>query len=143
MNNDDRKADLNNRIKQIRINIFSDNNREFAKQIGEIEQTISQICLGKRNAGIEVVKKIVENIPTINANWLLTGIGEMIIRKESNKEECHNDINLLNMVSLDKYEKKVEECVLLRAELATLKKQAAKYAQSKGEYSGIMTAAED
>lgn len=123
MNGEVNKADLNNRIKQIRIKLFNDNNREFAKRIKEIEQTISQICIGKRNAGIEVVKKIVDNIEEIDANWLLTGRGEMVRNKENENKEKNSEVNLLNMVTLDKYETKVEECALLKAELKALKEK--------------------
>ena len=41
------------------------------------------------------------------------------------------------VVSIEKYEKKVEECALLRAELDAVKKQAALYAEKKEEYSTI------
>lgn len=74
-----KKAELNDRIKQIRLVLFDDNNRKFATEIGEIEQTMSQICLNKRNAGLEIVQKILNNLPEIDANWLLRGKGNMTI----------------------------------------------------------------
>ena len=74
-----KKAELNDRIKQIRLVLFDDNNRKFASEIGEIEQTMSQICLNKRNAGLEIVQKILNNLPEIDANWLLRGKGNMTI----------------------------------------------------------------
>ena len=74
-----KKAELNERIKQIRSILFDDNNRKFAYEIGEIEQTMSQICLNKRNAGLEIVQKILDNLPEIDANWLLRGKGNMTI----------------------------------------------------------------
>lgn len=74
-----KKAELNDRIKQIRLVLFDDNNRKFASEIGEIEQTMSQICLNKRNAGLEIVQKILNSLPEIDANWLLRGKGNMTI----------------------------------------------------------------
>lgn len=74
-----KKAELNDRIKQIRLVLFDDNNRKFASEIGENEQTMSQICLNKRNAGLEIVQKILNNLPEIDANWLLRGKGNMTI----------------------------------------------------------------
>lgn len=74
-----KKAELNDRIKQIRLILFGDNNRIFAYEIGVIEQTISQICTNKRNAGLEIVQKILDNLPEIDANWLLRGRGNMTI----------------------------------------------------------------
>ena len=46
------------------------------------------------------------------------------------------------LVSLDKYEKKVEECALLKAELKAVKERAAQYAEDRGVHSGIMTTVE-
>ena len=74
-----KKAELNDRIKQIRFILYGDNNRKFAYEIGVIEQTISQICMNKRNAGLEIVQKILDNLPEIDANWLLRGRGNMTI----------------------------------------------------------------
>ena len=73
------KTGLNNRINQIRSSLFDDNNRKFASAIGKNEQTMSQICLNKRNAGLEIVQKILDNLPEIDANWLLRGKGNMTI----------------------------------------------------------------
>ena len=74
-----KKQGLNDRIKQIRSFLFDDNNRKFATEIGENEQTMSQICLNKRNAGLEIVQKILNGLPEIDANWLLRGKGNMTI----------------------------------------------------------------
>ena len=40
---------------------------------------MSQICLNKRNAGLEIVQKILNSLPEIDANWLLKGKGNMTI----------------------------------------------------------------
>ena len=55
-----KKQGLNDRIKQIRSFLFDDNNRKFASEIGENEQTMSKICSNKRNAGLEIVQKILK-----------------------------------------------------------------------------------
>lgn len=78
-----KKLDINRRIKIIRQTFFDDNNRDFSSAIGVNEQTLSQICSGNRNAGIEVVKKIVENIPDINANWIISGTGPISRNEQS------------------------------------------------------------
>lgn len=46
------------------------------------------------------------------------------------------------VVSLKKYEEKVEECALLKAELKAVKEQAARYAADRGVYSGTMVETE-
>lgn len=73
------KQELGGRILQIRRTFFEDNNRRFAEKIGENEKTLSQICSGDRNGGWAIVQKILDNMPNINANWLLKGRGEMQI----------------------------------------------------------------
>lgn len=73
------KAELSDRISQIRQTFCEDNNREFSELINVNEQTLSQICSGKRNAGLEIVQRILDNLPEIDANWLLRGKGNMTI----------------------------------------------------------------
>ena len=46
-------------------------------------------------------------------------------------------VDPLDMVSLEKYEKKVEECALLRAELNALKEAASQYAEREKMHSYI------
>lgn len=72
-----KKDDLNKRVLQIRKTFFDDNNRIYSDRIEVNEQALSQICSGKRNAGIDIVQRIVDNMPNIDANWLLTGAGSM------------------------------------------------------------------
>lgn len=73
------KAELSDRISQILQTFCEDNNREFSELINVNEQALSQICSGKRNAGLEIVQKILDNLPEIDANWLLRGKGNMTI----------------------------------------------------------------
>lgn len=100
------------RILQIRKDLFDENNVSFAKKIGETATIVSSICCGSRPAGLTTIQKIVDNIPEIDANWLMRGEGVMLKQQPVSPQS--------DTVSLDKYEKKVEECALLRAELARL-----------------------
>lgn len=77
-----KKDDLNKRVLQIRQTFFDDNNRIYSDRIEVNEQALSQICSGKRNAGIDIVQRIVDNMPNIDANWLLTGAGSMEKRND-------------------------------------------------------------
>ena len=60
---------------------------------------------------------ILITFPDINPDWLLLGKGEMLRQNEPKNA----NFDLLDVVSLEKYEKKVEECALLRAELNSIK----------------------
>lgn len=92
----------------------------------------------KSEFGGEQITEILLKFPDINPDWLLLEKGEML-RSEVEKKDI---IDPLEMVSLKKYEEKVEECALLKAKLKVLKEQAARYAETKGAYSGIMTSME-
>lgn len=92
----------------------------------------------KSEFGGEQITEILLKFPDINPDWLLLEKGEML-RSEVEKKDI---IDPLEMVSLKKYEEKVEECALLKAELKVLKEQAARYAETKGAYSGITTSME-
>lgn len=63
------------RIAEI-INFFCISKAEFARQVKESPQTVSNWI--KRGFGKNVMDKIVTAFPQVNANWLLTGDGEMI-----------------------------------------------------------------
>ncbi|MBR1792427.1 MAG: hypothetical protein IJ764_02140 [Bacteroidales bacterium] len=85
-----RKVDLSKRILQIRQTFFNDSNRLFSEKIAVNEQALSQICNGKRNAGIEIVQKIIDNMQEVNANWLMTGLGEMTNTNEQSVGDIKN-----------------------------------------------------
>lgn len=87
----------------------------------------------KSEFGGEQITEILLSFPDINPDWLLLGKGEMLRRNAQKKE----GVDPLDMVSLEKYEKKVEECALLRAELNALKKAASNYAEREKMHSHI------
>ena len=120
----DKEADFMNRFLQIRRDLFGGNNLKFAERICENDKIVSSICCGSRPAGLTTIQKIVDNIPEIDANWLMRGEGVMLKQQPVSPQS--------DTVSLDKYEKKVEECALLRAELKALKEAASHYAE-RGE----------
>lgn len=128
---DDTKSEINGRIEQIRSRLFDGNNKAFSQKVGEIEQTISQICLGKRNAGIEIIKKIIINIPELNANWLIAGRGEMLLQPQYKAPAVEQK----DMVSLEKYCDMVRENERLRLEIEALKEAASRYATREGAFS--------
>lgn len=57
-----------------RLNVAS-----FAKKIGVIDQTVRGIVVQKRNKpGFDLLAKVIQTFSWINAEWLMTGEGEMI-----------------------------------------------------------------
>ena len=58
------------------ISRFCESKADFARRIGEKPQTVSNWVA--RGAGKNVLNKILAGFPEVNANWLLTGDGDMI-----------------------------------------------------------------
>ena len=65
------------------ISHFCESKADFARKMEESPQTISNWV--SRGAGKNVLNKILSKFPDVNANWLLTGEGEMLSRKENNE----------------------------------------------------------
>ena len=54
----------------------------FADTIGVNRSTISHILSGRNKPSIDFLEKLLYVYPELNANWLITGIGYMKIKKE-------------------------------------------------------------
>ena len=155
------KAELSNRIWQIRQSLFDDNNRVYSQKICVNEQALSQICSGKRNAGIEIVQRILENIPEISPDWLLLGRGKMLRQNDAMYEtdregaqykavEGNDGWNRVTIADLQRenerlwqrYDDAQQLIGSLRAELKAVRERAAEYAKEKTEPSGTTTQVE-
>lgn len=77
---------MNNRIKQI-IDYLNLTTSGFEKKIGTSNGQISKQLA--RNSAIksDILAKILEICPNINANWLITGRGEMLLMKQQEKQQ--------------------------------------------------------
>lgn len=73
MEKEDFQQQIAQRFLQIRRNLYDDNNRKMASEIGEEERILSAMCTGSRNIGLTVILKLLYTNPDIDANWLLTG----------------------------------------------------------------------
>lgn len=122
-----KKPEICDRVRQIRSILFDENNREFAAQIGENEQVLSAICVGRRPAGMTTIVKIAENLPSINTKWLLTGGGDMIIdriakRQNESVEAPKEDSTVIQMLR-DMLREKDNQIAELTADNALLKRE--------------------
>ena len=59
----------------------------LAEILGVQRSGISHILSGRNNPGYEFLVSLVENFPDLNANWILTGKGKMLISEQIRKEE--------------------------------------------------------
>lgn len=69
------EKDLNGRLKIIRLNLGL-NQSEFADKLGMQQGSYSMIEKGKNGISSQLLKKLTIDL-NVNANWLMTGKGEM------------------------------------------------------------------
>ena len=69
----DFQVNIADRFLQIRRDLYGDNNKKMAYEIGEDERVVSAICTGKRAPGLTTLLKLVASNPQVDANWLLVG----------------------------------------------------------------------
>lgn len=76
---------INDRIQQIVDYYFNGNKAAFAKKIGMVPAAISNYLGNKRRSkpSIEMVVDIIQELE-VDAMWLLTGKGSMLIQREGN-----------------------------------------------------------
>jgi len=70
------KFEINKRIKQL-INYFNFNQREFAKEIGVSSSRMSNIITFRNRPDSEMLQLILFRFRNVNADWLLTGTGNI------------------------------------------------------------------
>lgn len=93
------------RIKKV-ISRKSKSTRDFAKIIGFNYSTLNNYVTGRRSAiDCELAEKIITSFDDIDAKWLLTGKGQMILEKTEESESLGHDDNFL----LDRFEKLIRE----------------------------------
>jgi len=50
---------------------------QFADKIGVQRSSVSHVISGRNKPGFDFINKILDSFPGINAEWLITGLGEM------------------------------------------------------------------
>lgn len=95
----------------------------LAKKIGMPQPTVNNYFLGNRDISLKLVVGILNAFPTLSADWLLRGVGEMY-RK--------TDIDTFSEMVIAKHEKEkeaeklTEEIARLKEENETLQKNVSK-----------------
>ena len=117
--------DIIERLQEI-IDCENLNVSSFAKKIGVADQTIRGIVVQKRNKpGFDLLAKVIQTFNWINAEWLLTGEGEMIKTKESGNTEPNPSLKELIQYLKEKdmkIEKLIEEKTELKVKFELAKK---------------------
>ena len=76
---------MNNRLKKW-MNFEGLKSSELADNIGVNRATISHILSGRNKPSIDFLQKLLDIYPSLNSNWLITGIGS-IEKKQILKED--------------------------------------------------------
>lgn len=94
---------INERISNI-ISRFCESNTDFAKIVGEKPQTVSNWL--SRDISKKTLNKILKAFPLINASWLYTGEGDMLLNNEKASQpedgiSITNSYKLIPLINMD------------------------------------------
>ena len=82
---------------------------ELADIIGVNRATVSHILSGRNNPSIDFLAKLLSAFPKLNANWLITGIGSMYIKKQEQRVVTSKKIGkIIVMYDDDSFEEVVK-----------------------------------
>lgn len=79
------------------INSKNLNAAQFADQIGVQRSSISHVLSGRNKPSLEFIQKILKTFPDINADWLISGHGE-IDQKPSSKASLFDDTTKVEQI---------------------------------------------
>ena len=71
-----KRLDYSGRIKKIRETLFDSSNKKFAEAVGEDDSTIRK-WVNSTISDVEI-QNLVQKLPQVNENWLLTGEGKIM-----------------------------------------------------------------
>lgn len=106
-----KNSEISDRIRQIRLKFFEGSNRKMAEKIGINEDYFGRICSGKVGVGRSVVDRILAAMPEVNGDWLLTGVGSIVVGSSDN-----SDNGPVGRGSLEEEVRRLEEIVNKQAE---------------------------
>lgn len=128
----------NNRLKELLNylieNRFVRNQEEFAQLTGIIKSTISQLCSGKRELNEHYVRKICKQFPFVNQEWLLEGVGEMLLATEpSPASSAGGDVVTMPREVFEQITKLTETVLSQQRTIETLANEIKKEAAPTGD----------
>ena len=91
--------EINKRLRQIAEYYGLSRYADFAKKTGLKHQTVSNYLKGKQKPDVDRLTLIMQSFEDVNANWLLTGEGDMILNHD-NKVKEQDILNLQDLRAL-------------------------------------------
>lgn len=77
---------MNTRIKQL-MDYKQISPSELADAIGVQRSNVTHVLQGRNKPGFQFISKLLETFPELNAKWLITGQGEMLIGASPRKQD--------------------------------------------------------
>ena len=98
-----KNTEKSERVAKIR-DVFCDNdNRIFAEKLGKDESYTSQICNGSKVIGGNLIETILNAFPKVDANWLIKGLGNMIVNEQNIGDVNNSGIQINHIGNGDTY----------------------------------------
>jgi transcriptional regulator with XRE-family HTH domain len=125
---------LSERLTQIRVTFCDNKTRFFAQKTGINENMLANYCSGSRTPGKKTLEKILAAFPSINADWLLMGKGQMLSTSTpaseptANPQRSNSEPTLLQL-----YTEAIRENERLRMEVERLRKKIAYLSERTSE----------
>jgi transcriptional regulator with XRE-family HTH domain len=82
------KERLNEILKHFKINAS-----QFADQIGVQRASVSHVLSGRNKPGFDFIQKIIDAYPTLSAEWLITGKGD-ILKSKISKQDLFTEMEI-------------------------------------------------
>ena len=82
------KERLNEILRRFKINAS-----QFADQIGVQRASVSHVLSGRNKPGFDFIQKIIEAYPSISAEWLITGKGELF-KSKVQKQDLFSEVEI-------------------------------------------------
>ncbi|KPK86377.1 MAG: hypothetical protein AMS27_05235 [Bacteroides sp. SM23_62_1] len=77
---------MNERLNSI-LKHFKISSSQFADEIGVQRSSVSHVLSGRNRPGFDFIQRILMKFPEINAEWLITGAGEMLKKLSAREKE--------------------------------------------------------
>lgn len=99
----DKNAEKSERIAKIREVFCENDNKIFAERLGKDESYTSQICNNSKAIGGNLVENILNAFPKVDANWLIRGLGNMIMNEQNIGDVTNSGIQINRIGNGDSY----------------------------------------
>lgn len=96
---------------------------KFSEKIGLSNSYMSKMVANNGNIGSQIIEKIVRIYPELDARWLLTGEGNMIINQDNKQNQNEPEMNCDNCPYKELISRYQEDIDRYREEISELREE--------------------